>query len=207
MTRWICLACLLLAMTTAAFAADPPAPAGHDGPAAATEKPSLLPTPKAAIIPAVTTLVVFSLLLALLGKFAWGPIAAGLAAREEKIRREIADAEEARTKAESTLRQYSQQLAQAEQQVRDLLARAQQDGERLATNIRMQAQQEAEDAKTKATRDIDAARKAAVAELHAHAAELSTSIAEKILRRNLNAADQQDLVARSLDQLKNVSVN
>ena len=65
----------------------------------------------------------------------------------------------------------------------------------------MQAQQEAEEAKERAVRDIEASRRAAVAEIHAQAAELSTNIAEKILRRNLNADDQRELVRQSLEQL------
>ena len=44
--------------------------------------------------------------------------------------------------------------------------------------------------------------KNAVADIHRQAAELSTAIAEKILRRNLNADDQRDLVNSSLEQLQ-----
>ena len=53
-------------------------------------------------------------------------------------------------------------------------------------------------------RDIDAARDQAVAELHSHAAVLATSVAEKILRRNLNPDDQRDLVDRSLAEIASV---
>jgi F-type H+-transporting ATPase subunit b len=172
------------------------------GGGAETEKLSPVPTVPQAIAPAVTTLVVFALLLAVLGKFAWGPIAAGLKNREDKIRRDIADAEAARARAETTLAQYNQQLATAEAQVRDILAKASQDAERMTTNMKMQAQKEAEEAKDRATRDIETARKNAVADIYAQAADLSTSIAEKILRRNLNADDQRQLVESSLQQFQ-----
>jgi F-type H+-transporting ATPase subunit b len=66
----------------------------------------------------------------------------------------------------------------------------------------MQAQKDAEEAKDRANRDIEQARKSAVADVHRHAADLSTAIAEKILRRNLNADDQRELVNSSLDQLQ-----
>ena len=52
-----------------------------------------------------------------------------------------------------------------------------------------------------------AAKHQAVAEIHDYAATLGTSIAEKILRRNLNADDQRDLVNSSVEQLKTVSAN
>jgi F-type H+-transporting ATPase subunit b len=196
------LTCSLAGTALAADAHDEHGGGGGGG--AETEKLSPVPTVPQAIAPAVTTLVVFALLLAVLGKFAWGPIAAGLKNREDKIRRDIADAEAARKRAEETLGQYNQQLATAEAQVRDILAKASQDAERMTTNMKMQAQKEAEEAKDRATRDIETARKNAVADIYAQAADLSTSIAEKILRRNLNAADQRELVESSLRQFQSV---
>src|SRR5688572_19809125 len=198
MARIILALLLTLSLAGSAFAAD----AGHGG--GGDQKLSPIPTPRQAIAPAVTTLLVFALLLAVLGKYAWGPIATGLKNREEKIRRDIADAEAARKRAEETLAQYNTQLATAEQQVRDILAKGQRDAEQMATNMKMQAQKEAEDAKERATRDIEAARKNAVADIYAQAADLSTSIAEKILRRNLNANDQRELVESSLQQFQSV---
>jgi F-type H+-transporting ATPase subunit b len=175
--------------------------AAHGG---ETQKLSPIPSLPQAIAPAVTTIIVFLLLLAVLGKYAWGPIATGLKNREDKIRRDIADAEAARKRAEATLSEYNQKLATAEAQVRDILAKGQRDAEQMATNMRMQAQKEAEEAKDRATRDIETARKNAVADIYAQAADLSTSIAEKILRRNLNADDQRELVESSLQQFQSV---
>ena len=197
MVRILLALLITCSLAGSAFGAD----AAHGG---EPQKLSPVPTLPQAIAPAVTTVVVFLLLLAVLGKYAWTPIASGLKAREDKIRGDIADAEAARKRAEETLAQYNQQLATAEQQVRDILARANQDAERMATNIKMQAQQDAEAAKDRATRDIEDARKAAVADIYAQAAELSTNIAEKILRRNLNAADQRELVEASLRQFESV---
>ncbi len=170
----------------------------------AEETPQLIRGPDAGLVTAITTLIVFGALLAVLGKYAWGPIAAGLKAREDKIRQDIADAEAARKRAQETLEQYNTQLATAEQQVRDILAKASADAEKIATNLQMQAQQEAEEIKERANRDIDAARKSALNDIYAQAAELSTNIASKILRRNLNPDDQRDLVNSSLEQFQAV---
>jgi F-type H+-transporting ATPase subunit b len=183
---------------TPAAGADTHGGGGH-GP---EEKAELLRGPDTGgIINAITTLIVFLVLVAVLGKYAWGPIAGGLKAREDKIRQDIAEAEAARARSEATLREYQTQLATAEQKVRDLLAKATADAEQIAAGVRTRAQQDAEETKNKATREIDAARKDAVRQVHEQAAVLATNVAEKILRRNLNAADQRDLVAASLDQL------
>jgi F-type H+-transporting ATPase subunit b len=171
----------------------------HGGPEA-----SLLRPAAEGFITALTTLIVFLGLVVILGKFAWGPISKGLQDREDKIRRDIEEAEAARARAEATQREYAAQLATAEAKVRELLAKANADAEQIAGNIRMRAQQEAQEAKESATREIGNAQRDAVRQVHEQAAVLSTKIAEKILRRNLNPDDQRDLVQSSLEQLETI---
>ena len=153
---------------------------------------------------ALWVLIIFLVLLAVLYPTAWKNVLAGLKAREDRIRKDIADAEAARVRAEATLKDYNTQLAAAENRVRDMLAKATADGEAIAAGIRTRAQQDAEETRERAMRDIDAARDQAVAELHSQAAVLATSVAEKILRRNLNPDDQRELVNRSLAEIASV---
>jgi F-type H+-transporting ATPase subunit b len=162
------------------------------------------PTNSATYTSALWVVIIFVVLLAVLYPTAWKQVLAGLKAREQRIRTDIAEAEAARAKAEATLREYNSQLAAAESRVRDMLTKAQADGEKLATTIRMQAQQEAEEAKERANRDIEASKNAALVEIRNETAELATSIASKILRRNLNTDDQRELVRESLEQLQSV---
>ena len=195
----------LVLLARPALAADPPvekagaADAHHDDP-----KASLLRGPTEGFITALTTLVVFLGLVVILGKFAWGPIAKGLQDRENKIRRDIEEAEAARARAEATMKEYQAQLATAEAKVREMLAKASVDAEQIGTNVRTRAQQEAQEIKENATREIDSARRDAVKQVHDQAAILATSVAEKILRRNLNADDQRDLVESSLEQMQTI---
>jgi F-type H+-transporting ATPase subunit b len=179
----------------------------HDG--AHGEKPPLLsdPTSKETWMQALWVVIIFLVLLVVLYPTAWKNVLAGLKKREERIRKDIADAEAARARAEATLKDYNAQLATAENKIRDMLAKATADGERLATNLKMQAQQESEEIKNRATREIEAAKNQALSEVYEQTANLATSVAEKIIRRNLNPEDQRDLVARSLEQLQTVSKN
>jgi F-type H+-transporting ATPase subunit b len=171
--------------------------AGHDEHA----KPGLLDIN---FFSALWVVIIFIVLLVILYPTAWKNVLAGLKAREQRIRQDIADAEAARAKAEATLREYQNQLATAEQKVRDMISAATAQGEQVANNIRTRAEQEAQDIKDRSLREIDSARKQALAEIYEQAATLSTSIAEKIIRRNLNPEDQRDLVQRSLEELQTV---
>ncbi len=186
--------------------ADHSAASAHDG---AHAKAPLLPdhTSKEAWLQALWVVIIFIALLAILYPTAWKNVLAGLKAREQRIREDIANAEAARAKAETTLREYNQQLATAEGKIRDMLAQATTDGERIATNLRMQAQTESEEIKNRATREIEAAKNQALTEVYEQTANLATTVAEKILRRNLNADDQRDLVSRSLEQVQTIGKN
>jgi F-type H+-transporting ATPase subunit b len=168
---------------------------------------SILPTDKKDLSTAITTLVVFVLLLLILGKFAWGPILRGLNDREARIKKDLADAENARKAAETRLAEYQKQLADAEAKVRDLFAKATSDAEAAGTRIRMQAQSESEALKDRATKEIEEAKSRAIAQLHAEAANLATTIAGKILRRNITESDQSELIRSSLAELGNASKN
>ena len=158
-------------------------------------------------VTAIWVVVIFVLLLAVLYPTAWKSVLAGLKQREEHIRKDIADAEAARQRAEATLKQYNTQLAAAEQAVRDMIAKAMADGEKMATTIRQKATEEAEQVRVKATADIETAKKQAIIEIHAQTAELATAIAEKIIRKNLNVDDQRELVRASLVELQKQSNN
>jgi F-type H+-transporting ATPase subunit b len=216
------VATLALTVGRAALAAEGPAVAertaapaspeaehgatGHGGHIEGDERLVPIPPSKDTIVSAVWVIIIFVIMMAILYRTAWQQVLAGLKKREERIRGDIAEAEASRKRAEATLAQYNQQLATAESQVRDILAKASTDAERIATSMKMKAQQDAEEVKERATKDIEAARKAALADIYAQAAELSTSIAEKILRRSLNANDQRDLVAQSLEKFQTVGV-
>lgn len=225
MNRWTKLAVLLVAITmmvalragvaraaedhagSAAHAADKAiegAAARAVGEAGGHESgdPTPLKGVPEGLITGITTVVVFLLLLFVLGKFAWGPISKGLEAREDKIRKDIEEAENARKAAEARLAEYDQRLKAAQAEVSAMIAKATQDAERVATNVKIQAQKDAEETKSKALKDIDSAREQAIGDVRAQAAELSTAIASKILKRNINADDQRQLVSQSLDELQ-----
>jgi F-type H+-transporting ATPase subunit b len=170
------------------------------------EANSPLYTPAQGLITGIVTIVVFVLLLVVLGKYAWGPILSGLKSREEKIRKDIADAEAMRVRAEAALREYNEQLTTAEQKVRDMLERAAVDAEKISARLRTQAQSEAEDIRERSMKDIEGARAQALSEIYEQTADLATRVAEKILRRNLNAEDQRELVNQSLQELQTAGV-
>jgi F-type H+-transporting ATPase subunit b len=153
---------------------------------------------------AALVLVIFLGVVIVLYKTAWKNVLAGLKAREDRIRSAIADADAARAKGEAALKEFNAKLATAETQAREILSNAAIEAEKLANGIRTRAQQEAEEAKERTMKEIESSKRQALTEIYEQTAALATSVAEKILRRNLNADDQRDLVRQSLDELQTV---
>src|SRR4051812_4646394 len=91
---------------------------GHDAHGAAGEgheaQPPLLPD-VTEWRQALWVVIIFLALLAILYPTAWKNVLAGLKAREQRIRSDIAEAEATRKRAEQTLAEYNTQLATAEQ--------------------------------------------------------------------------------------------
>ncbi len=155
-------------------------------------------------MPAVTTLVVFLLAFGFLYIKIWPKIIGGLEDRQNKIRREITNAEEAREKANAALAKYEQELASARQEATELIAQARADAKAVAAELRQRNEVELGEMKQRATRDLQNAKHAAIMELHTEAATLAADIAGKILKREISAADQQRLVDESLAELAGV---
>jgi len=73
---------------------------------------------------AIFTAIVFVLLLAVLGKFAWGPICEALDERERGIENQITGARQANEEAQGLLKEHQSKLAAAADEVRGILDEA-----------------------------------------------------------------------------------
>ncbi|MHC4908581.1 MAG: F0F1 ATP synthase subunit B, partial [Planctomycetota bacterium] len=146
------------------------------------------------LMPAITTLVVFGIAFTILAVKVWPAIVKGLDERQAKILEEIKAAEESRAQANAALAEYEASLAEARKEASEMINKARADAKTVADDLRSRNEADLTEMKERATRDIDSARRAAVAELHAEAAMLATSIAGKILGREISAEDQQRLV-------------
>lgn len=175
--------------------------------AAAADTPSVVGSPIQGILPAIMAVIVFGVAMLILCTQIWPRITKALDQRNDKIREEIAAAEEARRQAREALKEYEDNLAQARAEAQQMLDNAKQQQQQLAAELRAKADAELQQMRERATRDIDAAKRAALSEIYAHTATLATEVARKILAREVSADDQERLVQESLQELQSVSSN
>jgi len=155
---------------------------------------------------AIVTLVIFGTVVGILGKYAWPRLLRVLDERERAIRRSLEDARREREQAQRLLEEYQRQLEQARTQASAIVEEGRRDAEAVRRRIQDEARAEADAMIARARREIQLATDAAVKELYDRSADLAVEIARSILRREVSAEMHRELIAESLERIRNNGV-
>lgn len=152
----------------------------------------------------VWQLVLFIALVLLLKKFAWKPILNAVNEREEGIKNALDEAENARKEMQNLTADNERILKEARAERDLLLKEAREMKEGMITDAKEEAKMQATKVIEQAQATIQAEKQAAISEIKTQVAELSLSIAEKVVRGELSdKAKQAKLVE---DMLKEVTL-
>lgn len=149
---------------------------------------------------AIWTAVVFVVLLAVLTKFAWGPIVAGLQKREQGIADNIAAAQRSYDDAKQYLADYEKKLANAANEVRLMLEEARRDAEAAKQEIIAEAKQAAMLEQQRGQREVRTAMDQALKELSERSTNLAVELAGKIVQAQLKPSDHARLVQEAMNK-------
>ena len=169
---------------------------GEAGPAHGEEK--------AVIPPTVWGILIFLAVLFILWKKAFPPITKGLEERARLIREALESAERAKKEAEALMQKHEASLEKARVEARAIIEEGKADAERVKEGIVQSARRETEELTSRARREIDLAKQAAIDELHRRAVTLSVEIASKLIKKNLKPEDHEDLVRESIRKYQEV---
>jgi F-type H+-transporting ATPase subunit b len=150
---------------------------------------------------AIVTGIIFLLLLAVLWKFAWGPIIEALDRRESTLAEQLAAAKRSEDESRRLLAEHEKKLAGAASEVKQLLDQARRDAELQKQQIVESAQAAAAAEKDRAVREIHAAKHAALHDLAQKSVSTAVSLAGEIVHRQLNTEDHSRLIGDALQQL------
>jgi F-type H+-transporting ATPase subunit b len=151
-------------------------------------------------MPYLWNTLMFLLLLGVLMFFVWPAVLKGLRDREQKIRTDIQQAQNAREDAEKMKADFEKQLAESRAESARTIAEARATAEALKADLKASAQQEAADLKQRAQAEIASAKQAAIADIYAQTATLATEVASKILGRSITPEDHRDLVEQTVEK-------
>jgi F-type H+-transporting ATPase subunit b len=150
------------------------------------------------------TLVAFVVLLVLLTKFAFKPIAQALDRRGEAIKKSIEDAEKQRAEAKKLMEDYQKQVADARNEAGKIIEEARQLGERVRKEVVEKANSEASAVAQRAQEEIQRQKEKGIQEMKDTVAALSVQIASKVIEKEVNEATHRQLVDNLIKDLGKV---
>ncbi|VMW72420.1 proton-translocating ATPase, F0 sector, subunit b [Streptococcus pneumoniae] len=143
----------------------------------------------------------FILLLVLIKKFAWSNITGIFEERAEKIASDIDRAEESRQKAEVLAQKREDELAGSRKEAKTIIENAKETAEQSKANILADAKLEAGHLKEKANQEIAQNKVEALQSVKGEVADLTISLAGKIISQNLDSHAHKALIDQYIDQL------
>jgi F-type H+-transporting ATPase subunit b len=148
-------------------------------------------------------LIAFAILFFLLAKYIVPPINRAMTARQDAIRKEFTDLEQAKADAKSAEEEFRAQIADARHEAARIREEAREQGAAIIAEMREQAQAEAARIVEHAHAQIEADRQQAVTSLRAEVGTLATDLAGRIVGESLeDQARQSRIVDRFLADLE-----
>lgn len=146
-------------------------------------------------------LVVFIILVALVGKFAFGPVSKMMQARSDKITNDLDNAVQSREDAAKLAAQRATELKNSKSEAVEIVNTAKQNGEKQREGMVTLAQEEVQTLKQNAKKDIEQSRLDALNSARDDVAQLSIEIASKLIKKELSVTDQKSLINSYIEGL------
>lgn len=146
-------------------------------------------------------LVVFIILVALVGKFAFGPVSKMMQERSNKITNDLDSAAQSREDAAKLAAQRATELKSSKSEAVEIVNTAKQNGEKQREGMVTLAQEEVQTLKQNAKKDIEQARLDALNSARDDVAQLSIEIASKLIKKELSVTDQKSLINSYIEGL------
>lgn len=148
------------------------------------------------------SLFVFFTLLALLWKFAWGPLMHALEQREHNIQKTIDDADARFKQADAKAAEYEKRINAAKDEAIQIVADGKRDVEKVKEEIIAEANKEATRTLERAKHEITLAKDAAVAELQSRMVDLSSQMAARVIEREVKPDDHRRFISEALQKIE-----
>jgi F-type H+-transporting ATPase subunit b len=140
------------------------------------------------------TLIIFVILVAVLAKFAFGPITASVEARERALEEAIDAARRDREEAARLLAEHRANLDASRGEAQKIIADARTAAERVRAELVEQAHAEQASMLARARQEIEGEKSRALVELRREAVELAIAGAGRVIEKNLDQTSNRQLV-------------
>jgi F-type H+-transporting ATPase subunit b len=150
----------------------------------------------------IWTILTFLILFFVLAKFAWKPLLAALESRENTIKSSLEDAEKAKTELERLNADSEEIIAKARSEAQTIRVEAKSAAEKIKADVMVQAGEDAKKIRDEAEKQIQVEKDKAINEIRQEVVNLTMTVAEKVIKKNLSKEDNQSLIEDSIKHLK-----
>ncbi len=150
----------------------------------------------------IWTILTFLILFFVLAKFAWKPLLAALESRENTIKSSLEDAEKAKTELEHLNAESEEIIAKARSEAQTIRVEAKSAAEKIKADVMVQAGKDAKKIRDEAEKQIQVEKDKAINEIRQEVVNLTMTVAEKVIKKNLSKEDNQSLIEDSIKHLK-----
>ena len=150
----------------------------------------------------IWTIRTFLILFIVLAKFAWRPLLTALESRENTIKSSLEDAEKAKLELERLNTESEEIIAKARSEAQSIRTEAKATAEKIKADGMVQASEDAKKLREEAEKQIQVEKNKAINEIRSEVVDLTMSVAEKIIKKNLSKEDNQSLIEDSIRNLK-----
>jgi F-type H+-transporting ATPase subunit b len=151
---------------------------------------------------AIAALLIFGLLLAILGRYAWKPLLAQLRRREASIAEALRRSQEREQEAAELLKFHRARMEAVEAEAAEVISLGRKEAAEAREQVLTAAREETARMTAQAREEINRAKEAAVRELYSTAADAAIDLAERVIGKTLTDQDHARLVDESLEQLR-----
>lgn len=148
----------------------------------------------------ITGVNVFILFFAL-SYFLFNPVQNVLKNRSEKIKNELENAKKQEAEAIALKEQYEKKLVDTRSEVDSILEEARKNAKKMSEEIITNARNEAQNIINRGNKEIEQEKAKAVDELKNQVISISTLIASKIIKENVNANSEDKLFEEALNEI------
>ena len=148
----------------------------------------------------IAHVVNFIILLVILANFAYKPLLKALDDRRAKIIQDMDSAEQTRLDAEALKKEYTAQLSNAKKEASEIIDRANKTAQTMHDRMLQDIQKDKENIMAAAKEQIEQERAQALQDVRGEVIALSTQIAGKLMRQQLDSAENLAAIEKLTDE-------
>lgn len=149
----------------------------------------------------IWTIITFLLLFYVLAKFAWKPLLSMLEQRENLIKDSLENAEKAREELDKLNVESEAIISKARSEAQSILSEGKAAADKIKEDTITKAKDEASKIREDAQHQIQVEKDKAISDIRKEVVDISISVAEKLINKNISEQDNNTLIEESLKKI------